>query len=194
MKTILCALALCAAFAMTAAADAPKKSDPATDAAMAEMMKYANPGPKHALLKPMAGTWDAVVKSWVGPGDPVTSKGVMKNEMTLGGRYLESKYKGEFQGAPFDGYGLTGYDIKAGKLISLWTDTMSTTWMTSSGDFSADGKEIVTTGTMDGPDGKPMAVRMVTRLDSPDKHVYTMYGQANGQEAPVMEITYTRKK
>ncbi|MEP7027805.1 MAG: hypothetical protein ABI960_04345 [Candidatus Eisenbacteria bacterium] len=34
---------------------------------------------------------------------PVVTKGVMKNAMIFRGRFLESRYKGEFQGQPFEG-------------------------------------------------------------------------------------------
>lgn len=193
MKKLIYVAAMLLATGVANGADAPKK-DPALDAQMAEMMKYATPGPQHEKLKAMVGTWDATVKSWMGTPEPTVSKGVMKNEMTLGGRLLESEYKGEWAGQPFDGFGLTGYDLKAGKLKSLWTDTMSTAWMVMDGDISADGKELTSTGTMDGMDGKPMAVRTVTKIESADKHVYTMYGTMAGKEMPVMEITYDRKK
>jgi hypothetical protein len=193
MKTLLAAI-LCCAIAHAALADTPKKMDPAAEAQMAEMMKYATPGPQHEKLKAMVGTWDATVKSWMGTPEPTVSKGVMKNEMTLGGRLLESNYKGEWAGAPFDGFGLTGYDLKEGKLKSFWTDTMSTAWMVMDGTMSDDGKSLTSTGSMEGMDGKPMAVRTVTKIESADKHVYTMYGTMNGQETPVMEITYNRKK
>jgi len=193
MKTLLYVLVALLLTSVANAADAPKK-DPAMEAQMAEMMKYANPGPQHEKLKAMVGTWDATVKSWMGTPEPTVSKGVMKNEMTLGGRLLESSYKGEWAGQPFDGFGLTGYDLKENKLKSLWTDTMSTAWMVMDGSISADGKELSSAGTMDGMDGKPMAVRTVTKIESNDKHVYTMYGTMNGQEMPVMEITYNRKK
>jgi hypothetical protein len=193
MKTLLYVLVALLLTSVANAADAPKK-DPAMEAQMAEMMKYANPGPQHEKLKAMVGTWDATVKSWMGTPEPTVSKGVMKNEMTLGGRLLESSYKGEWAGAPFDGFGLTGYDLKENKLKSLWTDTMSTAWMVMDGSISADGKELTSTGSIDGMDGKPMAVRTVTKIESNDKHVYTMFGTMNGQEMPVMEITYNRKK
>ena len=186
MKTLLYLLVV---LMLTSVANAADK--PAMDA---EMMKYAIPGPQHEKLKAMVGTWNATVKSWVGAPEPTVSKGVMKNEMTLGGRLLESEYKGEWAGAPFDGFGLTGYDLKENKLKSFWTDTMSTAWMVMDGAISADGKELTSTGSMEGMDGKPMAVRTVTKIESPDKHVYTMYGTMAGQEMPVMEITYTRKK
>lgn len=190
----LSALVLCCIVASTAFADSDKKLDPATEAQMAEMMKYANPGPQHEKLKAMVGTWDATVKSWTGSPEPMVSTGTMKNEMMLGGRLLESKFSGKWMDQSFDGYGLTGYDIKAGKLKSFWTDTMSTAWMVFDGGMSADGMELTSAGTMDGMDGKPMQVRTVTKVEGADKHVYTMYGQVQGKEMPMMEITYNRKK
>ena len=193
MKTLI-ALVLCCLVASTAFADTEKKPDAATEAQMAEMMKYANPGPQHEKLKAMVGTWDATIKTWTGAPEPMVSTGVMKNEMMLGGRLLQSEYKGKWMDQPFDGYGLTGYDLKAGKLKSFWTDTMSTSWMVFDGAMSADGKELTSTGTMDGMDGNPMPVRTVTKIEGADKHVYSMYGQVAGKEMPVMEITYTRKK
>ena len=193
MKTLLYVLVALLLTSVANAADAPKK-DPAMEAQMAEMMKYANPGPQHEKLKAMVGTWDATIKTWTGAPEPMVSTGVMKNEMMLGGRLLASEYKGKWMDQPFDGYGLTGYDIKAGKLKSFWTDTMSTSWMVFDGAMSADGKELTSTGTMDGMDGNPMPVRTVTKIEGADKHVYSMYGQVAGKEMPVMEITYTRKK
>ena len=193
MKTLI-ALVLSCLVASAAFADSEKKPDAATEAQMAEMMKYATPGPQHEKLKAMVGTWDATIKTWTGAPEPMVSTGVMKNEMMLGGRLLQSEYKGKWMDQPFDGYGLTGYDLKAGKLKSFWTDTMSTSWMVMDGDISADGKELTSTGTMDGMDGNPMPVRTVTKIEGADKHVYSMYGQIAGKEMPVMEITYTRKK
>jgi hypothetical protein len=184
----LCSLLLVGA--SSADAQDKPKTDAAHDAMTAEMMKYANPVAQHALLKPMVGTWNATVKQWTGGPEPTVTKGTMKNELKWGGRYLESTYKGTFDGKPFEGYGLTGYDTRRNQLISFWMDDMSTSWMTTTGTISTDGKEMATTGTMDGMDGKPMNVRTVTKIETPQKHVYTMYGTMNGQEVPFMEITY----
>ena len=62
------------------AKDAPKakdtsKTDSTHDQMMAEMQKYATPGPMHDLLKPMVGTWKAVTKAWMSPGDPTVNAG-----------------------------------------------------------------------------------------------------------------------
>ena len=108
---ILSTFVLCCLVASAALADSDKKLDPAMEAQMAEMMKYANPGPQHEKLKAMVGTWDATIKSWSGTPEPMVSTGVMKNEMMLGGRLLESEFKGKWMDQPFEGYGLTGYDL-----------------------------------------------------------------------------------
>ncbi len=173
-------------------AAATSQGDAAHQAAMAEMMKYANPGKPHEQLKAMEGTWAAVVKSWTGPGEPLVSKGTMVNKMILGGRYLEGRYAGNFMDQPFEGYSLTGYDMKKNELISLWIDNLSTTWMAQNGNLSADGKELVVKGTADGPDGKPSEFKSVTKVVDANKHVFTMTTMMEGKEMPMMEITYTR--
>ena len=63
MKTLI-ALVLCCLVASAAFADSEKKPDAATEAQMAEMMKYANPGPQHEKLKAMVGTWDATMSNF----------------------------------------------------------------------------------------------------------------------------------
>jgi uncharacterized membrane protein len=58
----------------------------------------------------MAGDWDAVVKTWMGPGEPEASRGYSANKMILGGRYLLQEYEGGAMGKPFQCMGITGYD------------------------------------------------------------------------------------
>ena len=167
--------------------------DPASDPAMQEMMKYAMPGPMHASFKPMEGKFKAVVKTWVAPGaEPVVSEGVSDNSIILGGRYLENKYTGSMMGQPFEGFGLTGYDNKGKKIWSTWIDNMSTKGMMMEGTMSADGKTMTCEGVADGPDGKPMKYKTVTKVVDDKTHTYTMTTMEGGKEVPWMEITYTR--
>jgi hypothetical protein len=64
------------------------------------------PGPEHARLKKMEGTWDAVVTEQ----DGKKTKGEMKYKMVGGGLWLASEFKGEHMGKPFEGHGLESYD------------------------------------------------------------------------------------
>jgi len=180
-------------------APAPEaKAAPQMDAAqhqamLDEMMKMAAPGPEHAALKPMEGTWKAVVKSWFAPGQPEVNEGVSENRMILGGRYLEQHMTGTMMGMPFEGYGLTGYDNLAKRYVFMWVDNMGTGLMTGGGSMDEAGRTLTTTTTTPGPDGKPADVRTVTKIVDENTHVYSMYGQVGGQEQLMMEITYTRQ-
>lgn len=173
---------------------AAPKVDPAHEAAMAEMMKYASPGPAHEALKSSAGTWDCTVKSWGAPGEPTVSKGTSVNTLILGGRYLEQRFTSTMFGQPFEGYGLTGYDNRKGVYTNFWIDNSSTEMLTGDGSYDAKTGTWTSTMTSTGPDGKPMVMKNVTKVVNPDKHVFSMYAPMEGKETLMMEITYDRKK
>jgi len=164
----------------------------AHDAAMAEMMKLAAPGPQHERLKESVGKWKAVVKSWNGPGEPLVSEGLSDNRLILGGRYLEQRFQSTMMGQPFEGYGLNGFDNATGRYWFIWVDNMGTGMMSGLGDMDEAGKTLTTTSTSAGPDGKPTNTRSVTRFLDDGTQVFTMYGMMGDQEMKMMEITYTR--
>lgn len=67
--------------------------------AMEVYHKLATPGPEHALLTRLAGTWDATMKSWMDPAQPpMVSTGSSEQQMVLGGRFLRQEYTGEMMG------------------------------------------------------------------------------------------------
>lgn len=187
------------------AADAPKKDAAAADQAkakaeqdamMAEMMKYANPGPMHTLLDPLVGKWKTVIKTWMGPGEPVVSEGTCERMWLLGGRFLQSKVTGDFQGMPFEGMELLGYDMKKKEYTSVWIDNMGTMMSVGSGGQADQaGKVFTMTSTFDDPiTGKPEPHKMVTKIVDNNSHTLSMTGTNNGKDYTQMEITYTRIK
>jgi hypothetical protein len=200
VRAVLLAFATMTALAVAALAAEPagKPAKPevttgaADDAMMAEMMKYASPGPGHEKLKAMEGKWKTVSKMWLAPGEPTVTEGSSENRLILGGRYLEQRYQGTFMGQPFEGYGLTGYDNKKSVYTTLWVDNTSTEMMTGEGEMDAAGKELVFRSMGAGPDGRPMETKSVTRIVDPNRHVFSMYGMVDGKEQLMMEITYTR--
>src|SRR5262245_55210106 len=180
--------------AKTKAAGAKPAMDPK---AMQEMMmKAAALGPQHELFKKLEGEWDLVVKSSMDPSQPPTetkSKSTIRTLMD--GRYCQEETSGDFQGMPFTGMGLTGYDNVLKKYVSIWIDNMATGIMTSQGTVDATGKVITWTGESSDPmTGKPSKMRMVTRITDDDHHTFEMYGRgADGKEMKMMEIIYTRR-
>lgn len=168
---------------------------------MAEMMKkmeaLAAPGPEHQKLASLAGEWETEAKCYMaGPGSPPTvTKGVNKAKMILGGRFLQEEFEGDMMGKKFHGIGLLGYDKFNQKYIDTWIDDMGTGIFMCEGNFDANGKVLTQTGKMDDPmtgeKGKEM--KLVTRIVSPDKHIFEMHDVALGEKGKMMEITYTRK-
>ena len=182
------------------AADEKKAGDkgmPAGDEAqqkmMAEMMKNMTPGEQHQYLKPLVGKWKVSVKSWMAPGEPTISTGTCEKSWALGGRWVEESFKGDMMGMPFEGMGLTGYDMMKKQYVNYWFDTMSTTGMMSMGSIDDAHKVLTMTGTYDDPmTGKPATSKGVMKIVDDNTHVFSMYGDMGGKQQLVMECTYIR--
>jgi hypothetical protein len=161
---------------------------------MAAYMKYANPGPEHEFLKSMAGSWKAVTKSWMGPGEPQVSEGTATRTMILGGRYLKDEFKSTFMDKPFEGFGVTGYDLFKKEFVGTWSDTFGTGILMSRGKIDASGKVMTMTGSYDDPvTGEKKTMKEVTKILGPDQHVFEIWETQGGKEVKSMEITYTRQ-
>jgi len=147
------------------------------------------PGPEHQKLAANAGTWDAAIDSM---GEKST--GVSASKMTLGGFWLVDHFTADFNGMKFEGHGYTGFDPLKGKYVGTWFDSMNPSMMVLEGSYDAAGKVLTMTGMGVGMDGKPAMHRMVTTHSSADAMVFEMFVTgADGKEAPMMKITYTRR-
>ena len=174
-----------------AAGDAAKAQQ---DAMMAEMAKYATPGPMQTdFMKPLEGRWKTVTTTYMGP-KPETSEGMCTRSMVLGDRFLESKHSGVFAGAPFEGMELLGFDTRKNQFTSVWIDNMGTsTTVSTNGSYDAATKTLTINSSFDDPvSGKPVAYKMVTHVIDSNKHVFTMVENKDGKDVTDMEITYTR--
>jgi hypothetical protein len=196
-------LALGIAFSSAHAADKTSKAketeaakmDGKKDAMMEAMMKMAMPGPMHDLMKPMAGTFKATTKTWMAPGEPMVSEGTSENTWILGNRYLQTTFRGQMAGMPFEGFGLMGYDNMKKEFVSCWADNMGTGIAFSDGTADGSGKVLTMTSMMDDPvTGKQVPVKMITKVTDENQYMMTMSSMKDGKEHLDMEITYTRMK
>ncbi len=115
-----------------AADDAQEKAEQGPDAAaMAKMMAdFAKMTPQHERFKKTVGRWKAESKEyWTDPEQPELSTGSATFKLLMGGRYLQQRYRGEYEGEKFEGLGITGYDKIKKKYVSLWIDNMGTGFM-----------------------------------------------------------------
>jgi hypothetical protein len=162
---------------------------------MKAMMAYATPGEIHKLLAKSVGTWTTDITMWMQPGTPpTTATGETKNEMILGGRYLQATNTSVFMGQPFQGIGLLGFDNIKKIFVNSWVDNMGTGMMFLTGTWDDKTKSINFTGPMTDPtSGKDIPVREVVTFVNDNTQVMDMYISAGGKEFKTMEIKYTRK-
>ena len=190
-----------------AAPPAAKPGEPSPED-MAKMMeafqKAATPGEHHAKLKPLAGKWSFVTKARMGPDQPwEESKGKAEYKWILGGRILVQEVKAEpspgdamMGGAPFEGFGLTGYDNMTKEYWNVWGDNYGTGVMMSTGSADPSGKTFTYTGEYNDPmTGEAKTARSVLKIAGDDKLVFEMYNKGpDGKEYQMLEVTYTRQK
>ncbi len=101
---------------------------------MEQMMKYGTPGKGHEFLKKYVGNWNVDISTWPKPGDPAqTSKGTMKNQLIFDGRYVQCDFEGMMGGMSFRGLEVIGYDLFKKMYTTFWIDSMSTGFLTTSG-------------------------------------------------------------
>lgn len=199
-----CTAMLAAGLLVSSAIADDKKADKAggKEAAApdsAEMMKkmaeMGAPTAEHKLLASLAGEWEAEVKcNMTGFNNP-GSKGNATCKMILGGRFLQEQFEGDMMGQKFRGMGVTGYDKTKKMFVGTWADDMGTAIFVTEGKADASGKVITMEGKMDDPmtGEKNKTMRAITRILSPDKHVFELHDVGLGAEGKMMEITYVRK-
>lgn len=159
--------------------------------------KAAAPNDNHQLLASLVGNWKATTKAWMVPdSEPEITSGTSECTMILGGRFLQSKMKGDMGGRPFEGMEVMGYDNLKKKFVSSWVDNMGTGIMMSEGTHDAAAKTLNFNGSFDDPmTGQPKKVRMTLKIDDPDHHTFMMFDIPQGEkEAKMLEIAYVRAK
>jgi hypothetical protein len=162
---------------------------------MKAMAAYAAPGDIHKMLAKSAGTWTCAVTMWMAPGaQPMNSTTEAKNEMILGGRYLQQTNTGSFMGQPFTGVSTTGYDNAKKIFVNTWIDNMGTGIMFLTGTWDATSNTVTFTGSMADPSsGKDIAVKETLKIVDDNHEEMAMYTTAGGHEFKNMEIKMVRK-
>jgi hypothetical protein len=163
--------------------------------AMKIMKEMGTPGPIHAGLSKMVGSWTMNTKSWYDPATPPRETvGTSEQGMVLDGRFLQQKITGDMMG-PFTGIGFVGYDNFTKKFISTWMDSTSTAILFFEGTASRDGKTITMENHSENPLRGKMTFRSVTKLIDDDHYAFELYGtDKSGKENKMMETLYTRNK
>jgi hypothetical protein len=114
--------------------------------------------------------------------------------MIYEGRYQESVHNGTFNGMPFEGRGLMGYDNASGKFFSSWIDNMSTGMMYTTGTFDPKSQSLELRGEIVDPVSKKVSkIREVIYFKADNEQLHETYTTpAGGTEYKSMEIRMVR--
>lgn len=152
--------------------------------------EFPKPGPEHAKLKEMVGTWDAVMEM-----DGHKSKATAVYKSICGGMWVQNDFEGDLGEITFQGHGLDGYDIHKKKYVGIWVDSMTSSPMRFEGDYDAEKKLLTMTGDSVSLEGKPEKFKNTTETIDKDHFVFKMYMiETGGAEKLAFTISYTRRK
>ena len=196
MKTILTTLSLLLLAAGLAFAQGqPSEQDMAK--LMADYEKLMTPGAEHQLLGKFVGEWNIESKWYPGKGAPaMESKATSSTKWILNGRFLQSDFRGDMMGKPFQGLGIEGFYTFKKKYTMIWLDETATAIYTAEGTASPDGKTITYMGKHDDPmtGAKDIDVKYVGTMIDDNKHIFQIIEKpGTPDEYTAMEMTYTRK-
>lgn len=152
------------------------------------------PGEMHKNMATSVGDWKAEITMWMAPGSqPAKSLATAKNEMIMGGRYLQSTFKGDFMGMPFEGFSTTAYDNGKKVFINTWIDNMGSGMMITEGKWNGAKNAIELKGkTTDPMTGKDCNVREHHTFNADGTQFMEMWMEQNGKEFKAMEIKFTK--
>lgn len=181
------------------AQDKPKEMTPPpgmSSADMEAMTKAATPGENHKHLQRYVGDWTYSIKMFAAPGQPpLEATGTMHAESILGGRYVQSVYKGDLMGQPFEGRSTDGYDNVSKQFVGAWVDNMGTGIMNSTGTADSGGKVVnMNADMMDPVSGKKVATKSTTTwIDDSHFKMEMFMVDPSGKSVKTMEITAQKK-
>ena len=163
-----------------------------------ETLAAMMPGPMHAHLKPLAGTWDLTLKFRMTADEEwQVNTYTGQRKLTMDGRFLEETVTGDWQGMKFEGHGIIGHDNLRGEFQQIWYDNLGTGMMVGNGKADATGKMITFEGNCSDPMSgeKNKWFKSVLKRVSDTENVFEMYAKdaKGGREFVTMEITYKKK-
>ncbi len=185
-------LVFVAAPSLVMAQEEPQVPDP--EEYMRAYTEATTPGPEHAFLAGLAGTWTYENKMYMpGSPQPILSSGKTVMEMVMGGRYLYAVHEGSMNNERFEGRSFTAYDRTAGAYFATWADNVGLGIMVFQGQRNAEGALDLTASYTDPVMGELQTHRMVQYLAASGELMMEYFISSEGMETyKAMEVKYTR--
>jgi hypothetical protein len=165
-----------------------------SEAEMKAWTAYMTPGDMHKKMASSTGQYKTEITLWMQPGsEPIKSNGTAKNEMILGGRYLQSTHTGNFMGMPMEGSSITAYDNAKKVFVSTWIDNLGSGIMVTEGKWNEAKNAIEFSGKQTDPmTGKDVKIREIYTIKPDGSQFMEMWMEHDGKEFKTMEIKFTK--
>lgn len=174
---------------------ATKNTSPWTKAGKDKPGHPGAPGSHHEHMKKFVGRWQAKTRIYPGPdAEPIEMSGSMSNSMIMGGRFLQSDFKGEMMGRKFTGMGYEGFDNARQEHVATWVDNENTEIFYFRGTCN-DDRTVITAFSerLDAKTGNVKKIKSVTTLRSTSMYTFENWEEGDdGEYRKTMEIIYTR--
>jgi len=160
------------------------------------MTKLANPNENHDYLKQMAGNWAVEWSHIYDPDlDPLTGKGESKNEMVLGGRFLQLSGTTQFMKEKKGILQFIGYDNRLEYYFLIGMDEFGTYAIFAEGEYIKEENQWVFVGVDLDPTGtEDFPFRIELTMLGKDTFTMDSYFGEDDEEIKAMSVKYTRKK
>lgn len=188
------ALAVGSTFGLAWSDDA--KSLPSPDSVLRALAEAGKPGAEHKKLQPFVGDWNVTLKLWTDPSQPPAElKGTAERKWILGGRFVQETFNGEFDGKPFEGMGVLGYDSAQKKFTIARFCGLASAASSTLANSDESGKTFNCATEECCPlSGEKIKGRDEIIIESSDRIVTNIFKTIDGKEVKVMEIVNVRKK
>ena len=154
----------------------------------------SSPGPEHAVLDLLAGSWNVTIVFPDGRGGQLEGRATCEAVWTVGGRFLRQVYRSSFGGKPLEVVRYLGFDRHRGRYLEVHFESTHTDMLLGEGSIDVGRRVMTATGThMDILAGRPAKVRTVTTIVDRDAFTLTMeYLDTAGQPARVVTLRHRR--
>jgi hypothetical protein len=153
------------------------------------------PGPEHARLTAMSGTWDVEMTFRFRPdGPPVPAKATSTIRPILGGQFIEETIEGALNGTPFTTLAWTGYNTSTRQYEATRIATTNTARIAETGTYDEQTRQFELKAEYSLA-GDTWHQRTVIQQSSPDAMTaesYLSFGKV--PEWRAVEIKYARRK
>ncbi len=148
-----------------------------------------------AVLSPLQGDWDMVLRLHVDPSKPPTREtGSSTFAPALEGNFLREDFRASIAGAPYVGVGYTGFEPARNQFSMVWIDADKGSATTARGVYDAATRTFTFLGLLDDPTlAEPLDTKTTLTIAEDARTLrYAFYYLAGGRDILALEIDYAR--